>query len=156
MLVIRFFGKVVNPGTVSKVNVVQVAQVLQHIEGPIDRRLVDPHPGLPADSFQDIEGAHVLFVRRSQHLADRPSRLGNPERLPAQCADQVVGCQVHDHPVEAGRLVMTVRRVDGRDNDRVVADLVWFDEPQRERATADKLPVAIDEDGAYLVVAETP
>ena len=36
MLMIRLFGEVVHAGAVSEMNMMQVAELLKHIEGPID------------------------------------------------------------------------------------------------------------------------
>jgi hypothetical protein len=62
VLVIGRFREMVDPGAVTQMNVVEVAEFLQDVEGSIDGRLVDSHPGAIPSPSQDVCSAHVFFV----------------------------------------------------------------------------------------------
>jgi hypothetical protein len=95
MLMIGFFGKMVYPGAVTQMNVVEVAEFLQDVECSIHGRLVDPNPGPRPGSFEYVRGAHVFLMRRRENLTDRPAGLGYAKRTILEGLDEIVGGRVH-------------------------------------------------------------
>ena len=99
----RLVGQVEDTGSVAEVNMTEIAEVLQHLERSIHRRLVDLDIFRCASPLEDVGRAEVLCVSLCDHGADGSTCLGDAEAVATQSRSQLIRCRVHGSVIARGR-----------------------------------------------------
>ena len=99
----RLVGQVEDTGSVAEVNMTEIAEVLQHLERSIHRRLVDLDIFRCASPLEDVGRAEVLCVSLCDHGTDGSTCLGDAEAVATQSRSQLIRCRVHGSVIARGR-----------------------------------------------------